>query len=263
MACMRALIVALATLAAASAHADWFGTDCPKQAERSAAQPAAGVTKVVIVGRAGFLHIEGHPGAGEVKANGTACASMDEQLAGVLLKGSRSGSEVRIEAVMPNQEGSWFSSSPKLDFTVSLPAGVAVDVVDSSGELTISNVGDAKVEDSSGSIDIRKVAGNLSVRDSSGEIDIEDVSGDVRIPDDGSGSIHIERVGGSVTIDEDGSGSIEVRDVKRNVTIGTDGSGSIEVADVGGDFNVGSKGSGSVDYERVRGRVAVPDRHRR
>jgi len=258
---MRALIFTLATLTATAAQAGWFG-DCDKSAPRSAAQPSTGVTRVVIVGRAGFLHIEGHPGAAEVRATGTACAEDNDTLNDVKLSGTRSGSEVRIEAIMPRRDN-WFGSSPTLDFTVSLPAGVAVDVEDSSGELTISNVGDAKVDDSSGSIDIRRVTGNLTVRDSSGEIDIEDVSGDVRIPEDGSGSIRIERVGGSVTIDEDGSGSIEIRNVKRNVTIGTDGSGGVEVSEVGGDFSVGSKGSGSIDYDRINGRVSVPERHHR
>ena len=32
---------------------------------------------------------------------------------------------------------------------------------------------------------------------------------------------------------------------------------------LGGSFTVGSKGSGSIDYERVSGRVRIPERYRR
>jgi hypothetical protein len=263
---MRKAILALAALAAASsAQAGWFD-DCDAQASRNAAAGANGVTRVVIIGRAGYLHIEGRSGAMEVRASGTACASNDSQLRDTNLTATRNGSEIRIEAVVArgDDDGSWFGggTSPHLDFTVTLPEGIAVDVKDSSGELTISDVGDATVDDSSGSIDIRNVRGNLSVRDSSGEIDISEVSGDVRIPRDSSGSIDIKHVGGSVTIDDDSSGSIDIRDVKRNVTIGDDGSGSIYVSDVGGDFSVASKGSGSISHDGIRGRVNVPSRHR-
>lgn len=238
------------------------GSDCQYDAGRKAAQSAAGVTKVEIVGRAGYLHIEGRPGASEIRADGQACAPIEEELAGIVLKATRSGSTVRIEAIVPEHDSSFWQSSPKLDFDVTLPAGIAVDVVDSSGELTISNVGDLKVDDSSGGIEIRHTTGNVRVRDSSGEIVIEDVRGDVYIPQDSSGSIEITGVTGGVTIDEDSSGSIDIRNVQRNVAIGSDGSGTIDVTDVGGDFTVGSKGSGSIDYDNVRGKVSVPSRHR-
>jgi DUF4097 and DUF4098 domain-containing protein YvlB len=258
---MRTLIFALATLAAAStAHAGWFDA-CDESAPRNAASSAAGVTRIVIVGRAGFLHIEGRNGASEVRAEGTACASERDMLRDVTLTMTRNGSELRVEANIPEHDGhGFFYSSPQLDFTVTLPSGVPIDVKDSSGDLTIRNVGDATVDDSSGGIEIRGIHGNLTLRDSSGDIDIEDVSGDVRIPEDGSGCIDIARVGGSVTIDEDGSGSIDIREVKRNVLIGNDGSGSIDVNDVGGDFSVRSKSSGGVSYDRVSGRVDVPRR---
>jgi len=240
---MRALIFVFATLAATTVHADWFGSDCQEFAERSAVQPAAGVTRVVIIGRAGFLHIEGRNDVGEIRATGRACAPIEHLLVGIRLSATRSGSTVTVEAMVPKQDGGLFESSPKLDFTVTLPAGIEIDVADTSGELIISNVGNARVTDTSGSIDIRNVTGNLAVRDTSGSIDIADVSGNVHIPSDSSGSIQIMRVRGSVTIDDDGSGSVDV-------------------SDVGGDFTLRSKGSGSVDYRRIAGRVSIP-RHRR
>src|SRR3954469_17366691 len=69
---MRALIFAFATFAAASsAHAGLLG-GCDDSAPRNVSAPAAGITRVVIVGRAGFLHIEGRNGASEVRAEGLA-----------------------------------------------------------------------------------------------------------------------------------------------------------------------------------------------
>jgi DUF4097 and DUF4098 domain-containing protein YvlB len=240
---MRALVFAAATLLATTAQAGWFGSDCREQAERSAVQSAAGVTRVVIIGRAGFLHVEGRQGATEIRARGTACASTEELLVAILFKSTRSGSTVTIEAMVPNESESFFSSSPSLDMTVTVPAGMAVTVTDTSGELTIKNTGETDVDDRSGGLEIHHVTGNVTVRDTSGEIVIEDVSGNVHIPSDSSGSIAVRHVGGSVTIDEDGSGSIDVDDI-------------------GGDFTLGRKGSGSVNYERVRGRVSVPMKHR-
>jgi hypothetical protein len=240
---MRTLAFAAATLLATTAQAGWFGSDCQHQAERSAVQSAAGVTRVAIIGRAGFLHIEGKQGATEIRARGTACASIDELLVAITFKATRSGSTVTIEAMVPNESDSFFTSSPYLDTTVTVPAGMAVDVADTSGDLTIRNTGQTDVADRSGGIEIRHVTGNVTVRDTSGDIVIEDVTGNVHIPSDSSGSIDVRHVGGSVTIDEDGSGSIDVNDV-------------------GGNFVVDRKGSGSISYDGVRGKVSVPMKHR-
>jgi hypothetical protein len=196
---MRALIVTL-LLTATAAHAGWFDSDCQELAERSAAEPAAGVTRVVIIGRAGFLHVEGRAGVREIRATGRACAPIEEFLVGVLLKASRAGSVVTIEAIVPKKESSTFASETKLDFTVTLPAGMPVDVADTSGDLTVSDVGNARVADSSGSMLIRHVRGNLTVRDTSGDIDVDDVSGDFTIEAKTSGRVDYKRVSGRVTV---------------------------------------------------------------
>jgi len=240
---MRTLVFAAATLLATTAHAGWLGSDCQHQAERSAVQSAAGVTRVAIIARAGFLHVEGKQGATEIRARGTACASTDKLLAAIVFKATRSGSTVTIETIVPNESESFFTSSPYLDTTITVPAGMAVSVADTSGELTIRDTGETDVDDRSGGLEIRHITGNVTVRDTSGEIVIEDVSGNVHIPSDSSGSIDVHHAGGSVTIDEDGSGSIDV-------------------SDIGGDFTVSHKGSGSITYERVRGKVSVPMKHR-
>ena len=254
---MRTLTSLLLLLAATTASADLF-SDCSFSEKRNVAAPSAGVTRIVIIGRAGWLHINGRRGAAQVTASGTACASSRDRLNETKLVLSRSGSEIRIEAVTPEHE--LFGSS-KLDFDVVVPDSVPLEVEDGSGDLTIDNVGPADVTDGSGDMTIRNVGGNLSVHDGSGSMTLENVAGDVRITD-GSGGIEV-RGAGSVDIVNDGSGSVDIHNVKRNVHIGSKGSGSVDVSDVGGDFRIGSKGSGSVRWERVAGHVDVPERFRR
>ncbi|HEY3054767.1 MAG TPA: hypothetical protein VGK31_02420 [Thermoanaerobaculia bacterium] len=257
---MRVRLLALILVfAAASARADLFG--CNDSAARRVSAPAAGVTRVVVIGRAGSLRISGRAGARDVVATGTACASSKSLLNDIQLRSQQNGSDLRIEAVIPEHSGFFFGAGEaKLDFEVTVPESIALDVRDGSGELVIENVGDLKVDDGSGELTIRGVHGNASVTDGSGALTVADVSGDLRIHD-GSGAIEIERIGGNVVID-DGSGGISVRNVQRSVTIEDDGSGSVDVNDVRGDFTVESKGSGSVDYERIGGKVSVPRRHR-
>jgi hypothetical protein len=255
---MRTLTTLALLLTAATASADIFG-DCSITEKRNVAAPAAGVTRIVIVGRAGFLHINGRRGAGEVRASGTACASSRDLLSETKLTASRSGSELRIEAEMPYDAGIFGSS--KVDFDVTVPDNIALRVEDGSGDLTIDTVASVDLTDGSGDIAIRNVIGDLSVHDGSGDMKIDNVSGNVRISD-GSGDIDVNGAG-SIEIGNDGSGGVDVRNVKHDVHIGNKGSGSVEVSDVGGNFHVGNKGGGSIDWKRVAGHVDVPERFRR
>jgi hypothetical protein len=62
---MRTLTALALLLTATTASADIFG-DCSSSEKRSVAAPAGGITRVVIIGRAGTLHIGGRKGAPEV-----------------------------------------------------------------------------------------------------------------------------------------------------------------------------------------------------
>src|SRR4051794_1321876 len=243
---------------ASTASADIFG-DCSFSEKRSVAAPAAGVTRIVIIGRAGYLHINGRRGAGEVRATGVACASSRDILSDTKLTVSRSGSELRIEAETPDNSGIF--SSAKLDFDVTVPENVALRVEDGSGDLTIDNVASVDLTDGSGDTTIRNVIGDVAVRDGSGDMKIDNVSGNVHVSD-GSGDIDVNGAG-SVEISNDGSGDANVVNVKHDVHIGNKGSGSVEVSDIGGNFRVGNKGGGSIDWTRVAGHVDVPERFRK
>ncbi|HEX8152356.1 MAG TPA: hypothetical protein VF698_04480 [Thermoanaerobaculia bacterium] len=254
----NAAVLGMLMFAATAAQADW---DCDHKAPRRLSTPASGVTRVVVIGRAGGLKVEGRSGATEITASGTACSSDSDFLKDMNLVASRSGSELRIEAEIPEHSIGWFGNwQASLDFTVVVPEGVALVVRDGSGSALIRNVASLDVTDGSGDLEIDDVRGDVRVSDGSGGMRITNVGGNVRL-EDGSGEIDVRDVRGSVLVDEDGSGSIDVSNVRQSVTVESDGSGGIDVVDVGGDFTVRDKGrSGGIDYSRVSGRVRIPSR---
>ena len=255
---MRTFVLLILAFAATSASAGFFD-DCDYTAARSVSAPLAGATSIVIIGRAGELRVSGVRGATEVRAKGTACTSDRDNLSRITLSATRNGSEVRIEANVPELHGFGWGRD-MLDFEVTVPDNIPLRIDDSSGELRVENVGAADIHDGSGSLHVRNVSGDLAIDDSSGEITVDHAGGNVTI-EDTSGSIEVDDAG-SVNIVSDGSGSVDIRNVKHNVTIGNKGSGSVSVSDVGGDFVVHHKGSGSIDYERVAGKVDIPRRDR-
>lgn len=275
---MRLAAIALFTAALATpALADW-DDDCKHTVPHHATTPAAGVTKVVIHADSGFLKVDGTPGAAQISLSGTACSSEEDFLRRMTLSMRKVGSELRIESNIPDKTVFFGFFSARLDFTVTLPAGIPVTIDDDSGWIKVTNTGALTIDDDSGSIEARNirgpvvinddsgsieidgVTGNVTVEDDSGELTVRNVSGSVEIEDD-SGAITVARVEGSLRIRQDDSGSITVQNVKRDVTIDDDSSGSIEVVDIGGNFTVGRKGSGHIDYDRVAGKVSVPKDH--
>jgi hypothetical protein len=259
----NATLVTLTLLVATSASAGGMFGDCDYKAPRSLTAQLTGASRIVVIGRAGTLKITGVGGASQVRASGTACTSERDLLNQIVLSATRYGNTLRIEAVIPeDSNSSWFDFARQatLDFEVSVPDNLPLEVSDGSGEMTIENVAAARVTDGSGSLHIRGVNGNLEVNDGSGELTIENVTGEVRVTD-GSGSISIDHAG-SVNILADGSGSVDIMHVQRDVNIGSKGSGSVDVDDVGGNFTVAHKGSGHIEYASVRGQVRVPERNR-
>jgi len=270
-----AAVAALVTVPALAGP--WDDDECGHSSKRRAATPAAGITKVVIHAESGSLEVTGTAGASQIVADGTACATDADFLPRMTLTLRKLGSELHIDAEIPDKSVLFGFFSARLDFAVTLPAGLPVEIEDGSGWVKVSNTGATEIDDGSGALEVRNVRGPLTIHDGSGSIEIDAVVGEVRIEDDsgelsvrnvngsveiedGSGAISVARVEGSLRIRDDGSGSISVQNVRRDVTIDDDGSGGVEVADVGGNFTVGRKGNGGIDYERVSGRVSVPSR---
>ena len=226
---------------------------------RTARVDARGASRIIIVGRAGWLRVEGKEGATEVVAEGTARAPRKDLMDGIKLTGTREAGVVRIEVEMPemkvrNWDENW-DNGPALDLTVTVPRNIPVEIEDSSGDLRIAGTAALNVDDNSGDVEIRDIGGALRVQDGSGSVEIENVRGDVRV-DDGSGEIDVRDVTGSVSV-RDGSGSITARGVGGSVHVERDGSGGIRVVDVGGDLIVERRRKSGLSYSGVKGRVRV------
>jgi hypothetical protein len=269
--------VSCALLLPAAARAD---DECRYEADRAAQASTDGIKQVVIRAGAGSLEIQGEPGRQSMQARAKACASDQDQLERLQIRVQRDGDTLVISSLTPDtalDPRSWFGGDTRLDVSIKLPAGIALDVEDASGETRISNVGPLKVTDGSGSLRIEDINGSLelddgsgevtiagvrgpvSIKDGSGEIDIKQITGDVTIVNDGSGEIRIESVTGNVKIENDGSGAIRVSRVMRNVTVDRDGSGEIVVQDVDGNLSVGKDGSGGIRHNRIGGSISLPD----
>lgn len=264
----------LACAALVPAHAE----DCDHTARRTATQAGPDIQRVVVEARAGDLVVRGGSSRG-VSVDGKACASTAALLEDIKLEIRRDGDTVYVRTVMPDISDLVFGFAryAYLDLTVAVPKTATLKIEDSSGDMHVSDVqaanindssgdqiveriaGDLEVADSSGEIKIVDVGGGLRLKDSSGDIDVDKVQGDVTVTVDSSGDLDIRRVSGAVHVLSDSSGDIEIADVKRDVIIDEDSSGGIRVTDVGGNFTVGSDGSGGIRYERVTGSVRVPD----
>jgi len=126
-----------------------------------------------------------------------------------------------------------FGRDAYIDLTVRMPEALNLDIDDSSGSVEVESVdGNLRLVDGSGSIDIRAVAGDVEIDDGSGGIDVRDIGGDVSV-DDGSGEIEINDVRGNVVVD-DGSGSIRIDRVEKDVRIESAGSGGVHIGSVKG-----------------------------
>jgi hypothetical protein len=247
------LIIALGLAIPATAD-----SDCRHRAQRSITPvDTAGIQKVVVIARAGSLHVRGSD-TRVIRAGGKACASTASRLDDVVLRSERRGSNLVIRVETPRHRGSFIGRTyASLDLEVELPRGFDVEIDDTSGSMDVRDLGRVSIEDGSGSILVRSVE-SVSIVDGSGSIDVRDVRGDVTIRD-GSGGIEVSRVGGTVRIIEDGSGGIVIRDVGGDVIIDEDGSGSIRVTDVRGDLRVGPHGSGGISFDRIGGTISIRD----
>lgn len=204
---------------------------------------AAGLASLNIDARAGELGVKGNSPA-TVTVHAILCTDRERNLELMNVDVSRSGSEGRVAAIIPEsvREG-WDPDYAFIDLEVTVPRDLHLVVRDSSGDMTLRDVAVTSIEDSSGRIDIRGSHADLALSDSSGEIDIEDMHGNLTLTDS-SGDIVLREITGIVRIERDSSGDIDIRDIKGNVVIDNDSSGSIDVDHVEGGVEIGRDGSG-------------------
>ena len=253
---IRTSIVLAATLAVLSGAAQ--ADDCDHSADREARLDAAGAKRLRVFARAGSLEIQGREGATAVDVTGRACSSSSGQLDKIQIEVDRKGDVLTVRAEIPESSFGWRSYS-RLDLTLEVPLGLALEVDDTSGSVVIRDVASLEIEDGSGEIEIDRIGGDLEISDGSGSISATVIEGNVTVREDGSGSMTLTDVRGDVEIREDGSGSITIRRVRGSVHIGEDGSGSITVADVSGSVTVDDDGSGGIYIDDVGGEVRIPD----
>lgn len=230
---MRSLIV-MAMFTASLAHAGWLDYEEVRDLELD----ADGVTGLTIEAGAGSMKVRGNDSMDSIQVTATIqVGDGDEDDArefienNLVLSLERDGDSAVLRSHF--RDSGWLSNmNAGVALDVDMPTNMNLSVDDSSGSIKIRDVaGDVEIEDSSGSIEVNGVGG-LTIDDSSGSIDVSTANGDVRIVDR-SGSITVRGVTGSVRIN-DGSGSIRVSDVEEDVIIEEDGSGGLSVTNVRG-----------------------------
>lgn len=257
-------------------NVEWNGQDnCRFEAERSFTASASSVDILRLKAGSGSLEVVGVEGLNEIQAVARACASSQDFLDDLQLTSDVSGGELVVETIYPDMRGGGRGNRyARLDLLMEVPVGLAADIQDGSGEMTLSNLGSVEVEDGSGEVVINGLLGDLIIDDGSGELEISGVQGTVMIEDgsgeviledvgsdvevhDSSGELTIQGIGGSVTL-RDSSGEVEIRDVTGSVRVVQDSSGDLDVRGVGGDFIVERDGSGDVHFEAVEGTIQIP-----
>jgi hypothetical protein len=261
---------------ARDAQVSWDGQSrCRFEAERSRSVPAAAVRELNLRAGSGSLEVIGVEGLQEIYAVGRACASNEEFLQDIQLTAEVDGGTLFVETHHPEMRG-WGGGNryASLDLHVEVPAGLAAEIMDGSGEMMVRDLGSVMIRDGSGEMEVHGIRGDLDLKDGSGEILIQGVAGFVKVEDgsgevvlmdagsdveihDSSGEVEIRGVGGSVAL-RDSSGELNVHDVTGTVRILQDSSGDIVVRGVGGDFIVERDGSGDISHEGVQGSVDIP-----
>ena len=253
-----ALVSALvATLASGGVQA----SDCEFEKKIDLTLELSGSEQLTIAATAGDLEVNGREDLDEARIRGTVCASEEHWLedSRVVTEGGR---EASIAVETPAMEDGWTFFSRQylyVDLEIDVPTAVALDIRDSSGDVTVTGTGPVNIRDSSGHIELENVDGGAVLKDSSGDIELRHIAGDVTVRQDSSGDIYGRHIGGSVLVEHDSSGDIRFEDVRGDYVVERDSSGDIVAKTVGGAFRVLDDGSGEVSYSEVSGEVEVPE----
>jgi len=159
----------------------------------------------------------------------------------------------------------------RVDLTVYVPAGLALDIQDRSGDLSIKGLkNDVRVVDGSGSLIIEQHEGALDVLDRSGivilreinwssgmfhEVELKDYSGAIEV-ERGSGHIRITDYSGAI-ITKESKGSLTVSDQSGGIFI-SQHAGSSELKDASGSIHV-TQHDGLITIEDTSGAINLED----
>ncbi len=214
---------------------------------------AAGVSVLRINAGAGYLRVLGASATPDVIIDGAAHAGTASALERTQLVTQSIGDTLVITCQIPART-STADFAPSLDVTVRIPAGIALDVVDSSGGAFFRSVSALRIKHGDGRLDVDSVSGNVDIVDGGGDMLIANVIGDVRIFD-AAGAIRVYNVRGSLAIPRAGAGDVMVFGVSGNVSVGDKSSGQVVANGIGGNLTVAARGNGSIEFRNVRGSV--------
>ena len=253
---MKKWFLVVAVLATGSAQA-WA---CSYEKDIDVSLDLSGAEQLAIQAGAGDLRIRGLADTTEARVRGKVCASKEKWLEASELV-TEGGTIARIATSLPDIDSGWRllgGDYLSMDLDIEVPAGLALEVRDSSGDMELRGTGGARLRDSSGDIEVADMNGSVQLEDSSGDIELRGIAGDVLVQRDSSGDIDGRGILGQVRIERDSSGDIRFSDVRDGFVVERDSSGDIIAATIGGDFRVLSDGSGSVRQSDVSGEVEIP-----
>lgn len=148
----------------------------------------------------------------------------------------------------------WMRAEYPIDFEVVVPAGVKLNVLDTSGKIVVSEIrGAVAIDDTSGTLRVESIAGPVHIRKESGDIRVTDITGAVNI-DSKSGQMKIDRVGALDILQSDGN--VYVADAK-SADIHNRG-GNLQVSGVRGQVTLDDD-SGEIQVSHVTGPVTIHD----
>jgi DUF4097 and DUF4098 domain-containing protein YvlB len=167
---------------------------------------------------------------------------------------TQEGNRINVQVVRPEWHYVFFAStrSPRVDFEVRVPSQTSLQLVTSSGDLTMSDVtGTAKLETSFGSIKVEEVSGPVSAQSDSGEITFIGLSdsGDLKAETNFGGLVLRDITAGSLTARSD-SGDIQVEEVTLDGVLDLRTNfGSVTVRDLAAERLTAHSDSGDIQVE--------------
>ena len=236
-----------ALLAAAVSTAAHAATDVDRTLPASASTDlyvATGSGRIHIYpGSDSEVHIKAHIHAGW-NAGGDIEARIRQIAANPPI--SASGKDIHVGDTSPADRALYNNIS--IDYEISTPRGLALNLRSGSGEVEVDNVGRyLKSETGSGSIRAHGIAGPADLHTGSGDIELQQAAAGEVHAATGSGSIRINGLDGALTA-RTGSGDIEANGALTGASKLQSGSGSIR-AHLGHEarFNVdATTGSGTI-----------------
>ena len=215
--------------------------------------PASSATDLYVSTGSGHIRVTPGPDSqirikGHVHAGWNAGGDIDERIRRIIANPpvSQSGNETRIGSV--SSEDRHLYNNITIDYDISAPKGLALNLHTGSGDVEIDNVGRyLKSETGSGAIRAHGIAGPSDLRTGSGDIELQQLAPGEVHASTGSGSIRISGINGALTA-RTGSGDIEANGTLTGPSHLQSGSGSIR-AHIGKESHLSvdaTTGSGSI-----------------